>query len=153
MGRVAEQHPDNIANAITKHSRTHMMESQQVFTGEATYDHQNANGLQSGYNNQQLHNHGANSWLQYPCTNAGDGLLQQSGSPVYRMDYDYDYDSGTDTDTISPLGEQYDFSDIMMLSQEDQEQELFSIYQRAKGRFRQFMKKPVRRIRRFSVSS
>ena len=43
----------------------------------------------------------------------------------------------------------YDFSDIAHLGSEEQQQELFWAYEHAKGRWRKFMKKPVRRVRRF----
>jgi hypothetical protein len=44
----------------------------------------------------------------------------------------------------------YDYSDIPEgLSTSEQAEELFWAYQHAKGRFRKFMRKPVRRVRRF----
>ena len=59
-------------------------------------------------------------------------------------------DSATDSDTISSVGDtNYDFSDIAHLSNEEQQQELFWAYEHSKGRWRKFMKKPVRRVRRF----
>ena len=74
MGRVSENHADNITNSITRHTRTHMMESQQVFTGEASYDQQHANGWNSDY--QSPHQHNSGSWPQHHGTTAGDGLFQ-----------------------------------------------------------------------------
>ena len=70
---------------------------------------------------------------------------------THRLDAD-DADSpytGTDTDTVSSLGEPYDYIDVQHLDDKDIEQELSWIYQRAKGRYRQYQKKPVRRVRRF----
>ena len=59
-------------------------------------------------------------------------------------------DSATDSDTISSVGDtNYDFADIAHMSTEEQQQELFWAYEQAKGRWRKFMKKPVRRVRRF----
>ena len=60
-------------------------------------------------------------------------------------------ESGTDTDTVSSLGDQeYDYSDLPQGLDRDQTAEhLFWAYQQAKGRFRRFMRKPVRKVRRF----
>ena len=59
--------------------------------------------------------------------------------------------SGTDTDTVSSIGDTwYEYEDIPEgLTEKEQGEELFWAYQRAKGRFRKFMRKPVRRVRRF----
>ena len=70
---------------------------------------------------------------------------------THRLDAD-DVDSqytGTDTDTVSSLGEPYNYSDVQHVDDKGTEQELFWIYQRAEGRYRQYQKKPVRRVRRF----
>ena len=65
---------------------------------------------------------------------------------------DEEYDSGTDSDTVSSCGDRnYDYSDISNLPEEQQQQELFWAQEHAKGRWRQFMRKPVRRVRRFSA--
>jgi hypothetical protein len=60
-------------------------------------------------------------------------------------------ESGTDTDTVSSLGDQeYDYSDLPQELDRDQAAEhLFWAHQQAKGRFRRFMRKPVRKVRRF----
>ena len=60
-------------------------------------------------------------------------------------------DSGTDTDTMSSVGETwYDYDDIPDgLDDNAKAEELFWAYQKAKGRYRKFMRKPVRRVRRF----
>ena len=59
------------------------------------------------------------------------------------------YDCGTDSDTISSCGQDYDFSDIQDLDAQAQEQELFWAMEYHKGRYRQFTRKPVRKVRRF----
>ena len=60
------------------------------------------------------------------------------------------YYSGTDSDTVSDCGErEYDFNDLAHLDEQGQQQELFWAMEHAKGRWRQFMKKPVRQVRRF----
>ena len=60
-------------------------------------------------------------------------------------------DSGTDTDTVSSNDETWsDMDDIPPgLDDKEKAEELFWAYQRAKGRYRQFTRKPVRRVRRF----
>ena len=59
-------------------------------------------------------------------------------------------EDGTDTDTESSYGENnYDYSDILHMDAEEQEQELYWTYKQHKGRFRRFMRKPVRKVRRF----
>ena len=60
-------------------------------------------------------------------------------------------DSGTDTDTESSYGEAvYDYSDVVNLTNEDERQaQLYWTYKQHNGRFRRYMRKPVRKIRRF----
>ena len=60
-------------------------------------------------------------------------------------------DSGTDTDIVSSNDETwYDLDDIPPgLDDKAKAEELSLAYQRAKGRYRQFIRKPVRRVRRF----
>ena len=71
--------------------------------------------------------------------------------PDYAYNTHEEADSGTDTDTVSSVGDTwYDIADIPEGIDETQKaEELFWTYQKAKGRYRQFMRKPVRRVRRF----
>eukprot|EP00974_Lingulodinium_polyedra_P098716 9568252-Lingulodinium_polyedra.AAC.1 len=69
---------------------------------------------------------------------------QLPGADIF-IGADDEFDSGTGSDTASSLGErEYDFQDISHLDPTRQEQELFWAYEHAKGRWRKFMKKPVR---------
>ena len=60
-------------------------------------------------------------------------------------------DSGADADTASSVEETwYEYDDVPEGLDENQKaEELFWAYQRAKGRYRRFMREPVRRVRRF----
>ena len=62
-----------------------------------------------------------------------------------------DYDSGTDTDTVTSEGQTaYTYADIPRDLEPNQTAEhLFWAYQQAKGRYRKFMGKPIRHVRRF----
>ncbi len=54
-------------------------------------------------------------------------------------------DSGTDTDTESSCADgQYDFSDLDGMTMADKQETLFAKMKHHKGRWRQFMRKPVR---------
>ena len=74
-----------------------------------------------------------------------------SAPPLPVADTTYQGDSETDSETVSSVGlNQYDYSDIPADGTPDQKAEqLFWAYQRAKGRWRRFMNKPNRRVRRF----
>ena len=85
----------------------------------------------------------------------GNGIGWNVGNTTWNTNtytsYDADgYDSGTDSDTASSCGDRdYDYSDVAHLSEEVQQQELFWAMEHAKGRWRQFSRKPVRKVRRF----
>ena len=57
-----------------------------------------------------------------------------------------DVDSATDTETISSVGdaEGYEYSQFAEMDEAEKEQAVFWAYQKAKGRWRQYMKKPNR---------
>jgi len=61
-----------------------------------------------------------------------------------------EWDSGTDTDTSSDSGQhELDYSDLSQMTPQEAEEELFYQQRYAKRRFRRYMGKPVRRVRRF----
>ena len=75
---------------------------------------------------------------------------QSSTSYYYGDNYEGDWDSGTDSETESSNGDtQYDMTDIAHLADEEKEQELYWAQQVAKGKWRQYMRKPTRKVRRF----
>jgi len=61
-----------------------------------------------------------------------------------------DNDSGTDSDTESSIGATaYVWDDVQGSDANETAENLFWAYQHAKGRYRRFLGKPVRRVRRF----
>ena len=83
---------------------------------------------------------------------AGTGWHEGGTNQVW-LGNEEDSDYGTDTDTVSSLGvEAVDYSDLNIPPDATREyvtQEIFWAYQRAKGRWRSWMGKPVRKVRRF----
>ena len=71
--------------------------------------------------------------------------------PPIPVDDTMDHDSETDSETVSSLGNNNaEYSDIVDTTDQNYKAEqLFWAYQRAKGRWRKFMNKPNRRVRRF----
>ena len=68
--------------------------------------------------------------------------------------WDWDDDSATDTETESSVGEtQYDYSEIRGMAPDRAAMVLEEAYALAKGKFRRFMRKPNRRVRRFGERS
>ena len=62
----------------------------------------------------------------------------------------YYYDSGTDSDTESSVGDtMYGWQEFEGMEPEEVEQVLFGRMQKAKGMWRQYTRKPVRKVRRF----
>ena len=85
-----------------------------------------------------------------PTALSGSGYVHGDvHSHTHFGDGDDGYDAGTDS-TISSCGEAHDSSDIAHLPEAEQAQVLFSNQKHHKGRWRQYARKPVRRVRRFS---
>jgi hypothetical protein len=60
------------------------------------------------------------------------------------------YDSGTDTDTESSVGDTLlNYDDVQDLPDAEKEEVLFGNYSYHKKKYRSYMRKPVRRVRRF----
>ena len=58
-----------------------------------------------------------------------------------------EYDSGTDSDAASSCGDRdYDFTDVRHMADAEQQQEFFGAMEYAKGRWRQYMRNPVRKV-------
>jgi hypothetical protein len=135
MGHVVEKSKDNIAQGL---GHQHGPTANAFMTNETTWSEPASSSWESNQGsgwNSQPRNDGWNfdSWTEdiYMTNNA--------------------IESGTDTDTVSSMGDrEYDYSDIPQGLDRDQTAEhLFWVYQQMKGRFRRFMRKPIRKIRRF----
>ena len=85
------------------------------------------------------------------CTLSTIQMCAGNANPEYTyLDEGGHSDAGTDSDTISSCGvREHDFQDIAHLSEVEKEQELFWAASHAKSRWRQFMRKPVRKVHRF----
>jgi hypothetical protein len=99
----------------------------------------------------------SSGWNQSPALWTAPPPSQQwnsqgwAGAPAVYHSADMDVSGNeTDTDTVSSCGETpYDYGDLPQGTPDQQAEHLFWVYQKAKGRFRRFMNKPVRRVRRF----
>ena len=143
MGHILERTTDNIAQGLR--AAAHTTRSFMV-TDES--------------DNLQAWNPPQTSW-SYPTTTSGgwgDDSWQQSDSGWNLSTWGENAymaqpmeDSGTDTDTVSSVGDtHYAYDDVPDGADVYQTAELlFWSYQQAKGRYRKFMRKPVRRVRRF----
>ena len=156
MGHILENSPDNIAQQL-RHQQGHQgMYMANGWWGTPT-NQPPSNPAQPAYHQQQPYwgNQSApwsdNSWTGNQWS--GDGWSQPPpaynswSQPAYQSNA---MDSETDTDTESSLGDtQYDFSDLAPhLTDEQRAESIFWAYQRAKGKWRRFMNKPHRRVRR-----
>ena len=107
---------------------------------------QDSNGWSNSWNSGNAY------WGQSQSSqNDGWNLSTWDGDGTSNAYMGIEIDSGTDTDTVSSVGDnEYTYEDIPAgLDPVQQGEHLFWAYQRAKGRFRRFMRKPVRRVRRF----
>ena len=148
MGHIMERTPGNIGEVLrTGSSRAYVTETTLHADGYAAVPSDAAPTT----NNRSPDGAGNESgWY------SGNGVGWNAGNTwntntytSYGQDAD-GYDSGTDSDTASSCGDRdYDYSDIAHLSEEVQQQELFWAMEHAKGRWRQFSRKPVRKVRRF----
>ena len=137
MGHVVERSKDNIAQGI---GHQHGPTTHAYMTSETTWSEPASSSRDS---NQ------GNGWNSQP---RNDGWNFDSWTEdVYMANNNTNVESGTDTDTASSMGDQeYDYSDIPQgLDREQTAEHLFWSYQQAKGRFRRFMRKPIRKVRRF----
>ena len=136
MGHVVEKSKDNIAQGL---GHQHGPTANAYMTSEVTW----SEPASSSWDSNQ-----GNGWTPQP---RNDGWNFDSWTEDVYMASNTNVESGTDTDTVSSLGEQeYDYSDVPQGLDRDQTAEhLFWSYQQAKGRFRRFMRKPVRKVRRF----
>lgn len=82
-----------------------------------------------------------------------EGSISASSSGVRDPEQaspDEESDNGTDSDTVSSCSDgDHDFEDVAHFPDNEKEQELFWQYDRAEGRLRQCMRKPVCRVHRF----
>lgn len=80
----------------------------------------------------------------------GQSWQPQIATPTYAMQDDWNSDNGTDTDTVSSVDDHdYELPLPATASPNAVASHLFWAYQQAKSRWRNFMGKPVRAIRRF----
>ena len=140
MGHIIENHPGNIASTLRVNQGQQQRNQTQAYVG-----------FPSNQNDTpQMPNFGGgwSGWV--------DGQSSQSsnvpGNPSQSQTYltQNDVESGTDTDTESSLGDD-DYSDMIPAGTPEHEVEglLFWAYSRAKAAWRNFTRKPVRRVRRF----
>ena len=156
MGHILENSPDNIAQQLRQQQGHQGMYMANGWWGTPT-NQPPSNPAQPAYHQQQPYwgNQSApwsdNSWTGNQWS--GDGWSQPPpaynswSQPAYQSTA---MDSETDTDTESSLGDtQYDFSDLAPhLTDEQRAESIFWASQRAKGKWRRFMNKPHRRVRR-----
>jgi hypothetical protein len=175
LGHVVENFHDNIAQGIRNpqakgrgkgdragtYLGNALQDSQSGYTDESAYPQWNL-GDDSWTDNTWHDNRGwhddqsshSDPWVGHANTATDSNTGWNLGTwtePVYNTHEPAD--SGTDTDTASSVGEAWyeyeDIEDFENLGEPQQAEELFWAYQRAKGRYRRFMRKPVRRVRRF----
>lgn len=163
LGHVVEHHQDNIASGLR--GKGSGKGSKGMYLGyevsepsyepvpEAAYPQWNVSESTNSWNEQTWTR---DPWSSNPASSSyhettGWNLSEWTPEPVYATAQEAD--SGTDTDTQSSVGEfWYEYEDIPNyneLAEPQQAEELFWAYQKAKGRYRRFMRKPVRRVRRF----
>ena len=138
IGHVLENAPDNIASHLRRHQGGDRRDAPayMMTTGNPSSQTNNAENSYWGQNDSQQ----SDGWN-----------LGSWGNTTNNAYHGMEVDSGTDTDTVSSVGEnEYTYEDIPGgLDPVQQGEHLFWAYQQAKGRFRRFMRKPVRRVRRF----
>ena len=144
MGRILENNPNNIAQSLRNNSynshSAYMMSSQ-------PYNHDGWNT----WHDTRGESHGT---VWYGNQNDWQDTSGAWGAETAHLYYGEDSDAGTDSDTASSLG-QTDYqaewrSEVPAdASQTYIAQHLFWAYQKAKGAWRQYMGKPVRKVRRF----
>ena len=146
MGHILERSHDNIAQGLRG---AHGPVANAYTWNEVpdTEDSKNQRTFWSGSSNDNwaYRNHGHSGWNT---EQTGWNLGTWQEQVYHEADL---FDSGTDTDTESSIGDtRYDYSDIPAgASEQETAEHLFWAYQQAKGRYRKFMRKPVRRVRRF----
>ena len=126
MGHIAERHPDNIANALVRSSRTHLVATQHVFLGENEHPQE-----------AEQPSAGNNPWAYTASTPAAQSIFQANASSAQYYDTAgaVAEESATDTDTASSCGEEYDFSDVAHLTEKEAEQELFWMKEQSNARY------------------
>ena len=143
MGHIIEGAPGNLASVIrsgSNHQSAYLMQD-----GPHTHD-----ASDMSWNNQ----HSAQSWSQpseYNVPHAQNVPAQNAPAQNVYLQHDEGYDTGTDTDTSSDCGDQgLQDPATQTMSMAEQAESLFWAYSKAKKAWRSFMRKPTRKVRRFT---
>ena len=144
-GHILEHTPGNISAALhgTQHTRTYAAGT--LHTDGYTPLPTNEPGVSSSHGSPPYGEH--DSW--------SSGLAAGCPPPPHQHIYTANasdmegYDSGTDTDTASDFECDETFQEFAGMAHEDIQQDLFWALERAKSRWRQYMNKPIRKVRRF----
>ena len=154
LGHVVEHHKDNIASGLR--GKGSGKGDRHAYLGEEVPDdavdtqaYPQWNLGETQWNDNSWHTTSWNGeWNSSQSSTDGWNLSEW---PQHAYNMQEQADSGTDTDTVSSVEETwYEYDDIPEgLDDHQKAEELFWAYQRAKGRYRRFMRKPVRRVRRF----
>ena len=141
MGHVLEHQPDNLAAQLRNtHTQAYMVNAWQQDGPLGWSDSGNSWNHTNSYWTGNGNSYTGTGW------NESDWGNHSQAYPGFTNDID----SGTDTDTSSSVGENhYDMSDVPTGNDDVIAEHLFWAYRHHKGRYRRFMRKPVRRVRRF----
>ena len=146
MGHILEQSPNNIMNGFNRQHRdtVAITDTEQVYmfgTGYEPTSQSSQPNYSSGY---------AASSSVY------GGFPSGRGSATLESTYLGDYDSGdgTDSDTASSCGDgdadmAASLAPIAHLPDREKEQYIYWAYQKSKSNWRKWVRKPVRKVRRF----
>ena len=146
MGHILDSSPNNIMNGLHRNHRdtVAIAEAEQVYmfgTGYEPASQSSQPNYSAGYAAQGS-------------VFGGFSCVRGSANPETTFLGDYDSGDGTDSDTASSCGEvDTDFATslatIAHLPDAQKEQYIYWAYQKGKSNWRKWMRKPVRKVRRF----